>query len=158
MEQKKFAVGVRIEHRQRDISLSQYGPAWERLPPSDYKLACHLPCGRSAFTFCVCPGGQVVAAASEQGGVVTNGMSPVSYTHLDVYKRQDQHYVDASRTGRRSLLRVEEEAMEEARPYCASMPGPAAPSMPARGLDDLMKNLDAPFSEALLALSLIHIL
>ncbi len=75
MEQKKFAVGVRIEHRQRDISLSQYGPAWERLPPSDYKLACHLPCGRSAFTFCVCPGGQVVAAASEQGGVVTNGMS-----------------------------------------------------------------------------------
>ncbi len=75
MEQKKFAIGVRIEHRQRDISLQQYGPAWERLPPSDYKLACHLPSGRSAFTFCVCPGGQVVAAASEQGGVVTNGMS-----------------------------------------------------------------------------------
>lgn len=75
MEKKKFAVGVRIEHRQRDISLSQYGPAWEKLPPSDYKLACHLPDGRSAFTFCVCPGGQVVAAASEQGGVVTNGMS-----------------------------------------------------------------------------------
>ena len=75
MEQKKFAIGVRIEHRQRDISLRQYGPAWERLPPSDYKLACHLPNGRSAFTFCVCPGGQVVAAASERGGVVTNGMS-----------------------------------------------------------------------------------
>ena len=75
MEKKKFAVGVRVEHRQRDISLSQYGPAWEKLPPSDYKLACHLPDGRSAFTFCVCPGGQVVAAASEQGGVVTNGMS-----------------------------------------------------------------------------------
>lgn len=75
MEKKKFAVGVRIEHRQRDISLSQYGPAWEKLPPSDYKLACHLPDGRSAFTFCVCPGGQVVAAASEGGGVVTNGMS-----------------------------------------------------------------------------------
>ena len=75
MEKKKFAVGVRVEHRQRDISLSQYGPAWEKLSPSDYKLACHLPDGRSAFTFCVCPGGQVVAAASEQGGVVTNGMS-----------------------------------------------------------------------------------
>ena len=75
MEQKKFAVGLRIEHRQRDISLRQYGPAWEKLPPSDYKLACHLPNGRSAFTFCVCPGGQVVAAASQQGGVVTNGMS-----------------------------------------------------------------------------------
>lgn len=75
MEKKKFAIGVRIEHRQREISLSQYGPAWEKLPPSDYKLACHLPDGRSAFTFCVCPGGQVVAAASERGGVVTNGMS-----------------------------------------------------------------------------------
>lgn len=75
MEKKKFAVGVRVEHRQQEISLSQYGPAWEKLPPSDYKLACHLPSGRSAFTFCVCPGGQVVAAASEAGGVVTNGMS-----------------------------------------------------------------------------------
>ncbi|MCI8303765.1 MAG: FAD-binding protein [Lawsonibacter sp.] len=75
MEQKKFAVGVRIEHRQQDISFRQYGGAWEKLPPSDYKLACHLPSGRSAFTFCVCPGGQVVAAASEQGGLVTNGMS-----------------------------------------------------------------------------------
>ena len=75
MEKKAFAVGMRIEHRQRDVSLSQYGPAWEKLPPSDYKLACHLPEGRSAFTFCVCPGGQVVAAASQAGGVVTNGMS-----------------------------------------------------------------------------------
>ena len=44
-------------------------------PPADYKLACHLPTGRSAFTFCVCPGGEVVAAASAQGQVVTNGMS-----------------------------------------------------------------------------------
>jgi len=75
MEKKNFAVGVRIEHDQKQVSRHQYGPAFEELPPSDYKLACHLPNGRSAFTFCVCPGGQVVAAASEQGGVVTNGMS-----------------------------------------------------------------------------------
>lgn len=75
MEQKPFAVGVRIEHLQREISARQYGPAWEQLPPSDYKLACHLPTGRSAFTFCVCPGGEVVAAASARGQVVTNGMS-----------------------------------------------------------------------------------
>ena len=59
MEQKAFAVGVRIEHRQAAISQVQYGPAWERLPAADYKLSCHLPNGRSAFTFCVCPGGQV---------------------------------------------------------------------------------------------------
>ena len=75
MERKPFAIGVRIEHRQKDISFRQYGSAWEKLPPADYKLACHLPNGRSAFTFCVCPGGQVVAAASRTGGVVTNGMS-----------------------------------------------------------------------------------
>ena len=75
MEQKPFAIGVRIEHPQRAISLAQFGPAWERLPAADYKLACHLPNGRSAFTFCVCPGGQVVAAASEEGRLVTNGMS-----------------------------------------------------------------------------------
>jgi len=75
MERKSFAVGVRIEHLQKAVSSRQYGAVWEKLPPSDYKLACHLPNGRSAFTFCVCPGGQVVAAASEEGGVVTNGMS-----------------------------------------------------------------------------------
>ena len=75
MEQKKFAIGLRIEHDQKAVNLQQYGSVWNRLPPSDYKLACHLPNGRSAFTFCVCPGGQVVAAASQEGGVVTNGMS-----------------------------------------------------------------------------------
>ena len=75
MEKKNFAIGVRIEHDQKAVSSRQYGPMWDKLPPSDYKLACHLPTGRSVFTFCVCPGGQVVAAASEQGALVTNGMS-----------------------------------------------------------------------------------
>lgn len=75
MEAKPFAIGCRIEHRQALISEAQYGAAWTKLPPASYKLACHLPNGRSAFTFCVCPGGQVVAAASDYGQVVTNGMS-----------------------------------------------------------------------------------
>ncbi|MCI8870252.1 MAG: hypothetical protein HFF39_06910 [Lawsonibacter sp.] len=75
MEPKPFAAGVRIEHLQAEISRRQYGPAWDKLPPSDYKLACHLPGGRSVFTFCVCPGGQVVAAASGPEQTVTNGMS-----------------------------------------------------------------------------------
>lgn len=75
MERKSFAIGVRIEHSQEAISRAQFGAFWDKLPPADYKLACHLPSGRSAFTFCVCPGGQVVAAASEYGQVVTNGMS-----------------------------------------------------------------------------------
>ena len=75
MERKNFAIGVRIEHSQEKISRAQFGDSWDRLPAADYKLACHLPGGRSAFTFCVCPGGQVVAATSDYGQVVTNGMS-----------------------------------------------------------------------------------
>jgi hypothetical protein len=75
MERKSFAIGVRIEHSQEKISRAQFGDSWDRLPAADYKLACHLPTGRSAFTFCVCPGGQVVAAASTPGELVTNGMS-----------------------------------------------------------------------------------
>lgn len=75
MERKNFAIGVRIEHSQEKVSRAQFGESWDKLPAADYKLACHLPSGRSAFTFCVCPGGQVVAAASDYGQVVTNGMS-----------------------------------------------------------------------------------
>ena len=77
MEQKPFAVGVRIEHRQADMDAAQYRKfaGHPCLPAAGYKLSCHPENGRSAFSFCVCPGGQVVAAASEQGRVVTNGMS-----------------------------------------------------------------------------------
>ncbi len=77
MEPKPFAVGVRIEHAQRDIDAAQYGAAAgdPALPPSSYKLAYHTAAGRGVFSFCVCPGGQVVAAASEPGRAVTNGMS-----------------------------------------------------------------------------------
>ena len=75
MEQKPFSMGVRIEHLQRDIDLAQYGRPRGKLPPASYKLSVHLPDGSSAYTFCMCPGGKVFAAASEEGGVVTNGMS-----------------------------------------------------------------------------------
>ncbi len=75
MEQKAFSMGVRIEHLQTDIDLAQYGRERAQLPPADYALNVHLPDGNSAYTFCMCPGGQVFAAASEEGGVVTNGMS-----------------------------------------------------------------------------------
>ena len=77
MEAKAFAVGVRIEHRQADCDAAQYKryAGHPGLPASTYKLSCHLPNGRSAFSFCVCPGGEVVAAASEKNRVVTNGMS-----------------------------------------------------------------------------------
>ncbi len=77
LERKTFAMGVRIEHLQKDVDRALYGRAagHPALGAAPYKLAEHLPGGRSAFSFCMCPGGYVVAAASEQGGVVTNGMS-----------------------------------------------------------------------------------
>ena len=77
MSRKPFSIGARIEHSQKMINRSQYGQAAEHpaLGAADYKLSVHLPNGRSAYTFCMCPGGQVVAAASEEGGVVVNGMS-----------------------------------------------------------------------------------
>ena len=77
MIQKPFAVGVRAEHPQELINISQYGENYDKdsLPPADYKLSTHLSNGRGVYTFCMCPGGQVVAAASEQGSVCTNGMS-----------------------------------------------------------------------------------
>ena len=77
MEQKPFAAGVRIEHLQENISRAQYGDIYKHpaLGAADYKLAVHLPSGRGVYTFCMCPGGTVVAAASENGRLVTNGMS-----------------------------------------------------------------------------------
>ena len=74
--QKPFAMGVRIEQKQKDINLSQYGAEHiDGLPNADYKLVAHLPNNRSVFTFCMCPGGEVVASSSNDGEIVTNGMS-----------------------------------------------------------------------------------
>ena len=74
MEPKPFSMGVRIEHAQSLIDLAQYGKNDPALPPADYKLVKHLD-EETVYTFCMCPGGYVVAAASEEGRVVTNGMS-----------------------------------------------------------------------------------
>lgn len=74
---KAFSLGVRVEHPQRLIDLAQYkhSAGHEKLGPADYKLVYHDSGGRSCYTFCMCPGGVVVAATSEAGCVVTNGMS-----------------------------------------------------------------------------------
>ncbi|OIJ18780.1 hypothetical protein BKP45_15530 [Anaerobacillus alkalidiazotrophicus] len=74
---KPFAVGVRIEHHQKDIDQQQFGcfASSPLLGASEYKLNAHLPTGRGVFTFCMCPGGHVVASSSEENSVVTNGMS-----------------------------------------------------------------------------------
>ncbi|MGE5362127.1 MAG: NAD(P)/FAD-dependent oxidoreductase [Bacteroidales bacterium] len=74
---KPFSIGVRVEHPQRLIDDAQYGVEAEhpRLGAADYKVAYHAPGGRSAYSFCMCPGGLVVASATEANGVCTNGMS-----------------------------------------------------------------------------------
>ncbi|MFQ9892158.1 MAG: NAD(P)/FAD-dependent oxidoreductase [Emergencia sp.] len=74
MSQKPFSIGVRIEHPQSLIDRAQYGDA-KGLPPADYKLSHRCENGRGVYTFCMCPGGEVVVASSQTGGVVTNGMS-----------------------------------------------------------------------------------
>lgn len=74
MEPKPFSMGVRIEHKQEAVNRAQYGGNNPALPPADYKLVAHLK-DNTVYTFCMCPGGFVVAAASEEGKVVTNGMS-----------------------------------------------------------------------------------
>ncbi|MBQ8383059.1 MAG: hypothetical protein IJX47_07650 [Clostridia bacterium] len=74
VEAKPFSVGVRIEHLQEDINYAMYGKAAEILPPAEYNLS-YREGERGVYSFCMCPGGTVMAAASEEGGVVTNGMS-----------------------------------------------------------------------------------
>ena len=75
--QKPFAIGARIEHPQQMINKSQYGEYFNhpRLGAADYRLIEHTSNGRTAYTFCMCPGGSVIASASEENEVVTNGMS-----------------------------------------------------------------------------------
>jgi hypothetical protein len=78
--QKPFSVGARIEHPQSLINKAQYGKFanHSKLGAADYKLSCHGLHERGAYTFCMCPGGTVVAAASEKEGVIVNGMSSLA--------------------------------------------------------------------------------
>ncbi len=80
VEAKPFSIGVRIEHPQSIIDLARFGPSAgnEILGAADYKLVHHAKNGRDVYSFCMCPGGTVVAATSEEGRVVTNGMSQYS--------------------------------------------------------------------------------
>lgn len=88
MTPKAFAIGVRIEHPQAMINEAQYGTAHDDiLPAADYKLTYQTEKGRSVYTFCMCPGGYVVNASSEEGGTVVNGMS---------YKKRDSENANSA--------------------------------------------------------------
>lgn len=75
MQQKAFSIGARIEHLREEIDECQYSKARHLLGAADYKLSTHLKDGRGVYTFCMCPGGFVVNASSEEGHLCTNGMS-----------------------------------------------------------------------------------
>lgn len=77
LSQKAFAMGVRVQHRQEDIDRAQYGLVDSGLPASPYKLVGKTTDERGVYSFCMCPGGYVVNASSETGGLVVNGMSDV---------------------------------------------------------------------------------
>lgn len=75
MESKTYSMGVRIEHLQQDINNAQHGKFAKILPAADYKMASHFNDSKSLYTFCMCPGGYVVNASSEENGITVNGMS-----------------------------------------------------------------------------------
>ena len=124
MEPKAFAMGVRIEHKQTTIDEAQYGMVSPVLPPADYKLVQHLDDG-SVYTFCMCPGGYVVAAASEEGRAVTNGMSYAdrdgenANAALLVTVNPEEFPIDGTLGGMHWQRQIEEAAFNASGSYCA---------------------------------------
>lgn len=86
---KAFAVGYRVAHPQHIINLDRYGEGYEKknLAPSDYKLTYQAPSGRGVYSFCMCPGGYIVNASSDNGALAVNGMS---------YSRRDGAYANSA--------------------------------------------------------------
>lgn len=120
LQRKPFAMGLRVEHPQELINAIQYGSRKQpNLPAADYALAWNsISGGRSAYSFCMCPGGVVVGGASEAGGVVTNGMSgqmrnsPYANSALVVNVREDDFDGSGPLAGVRLQQRWEQRAFE----------------------------------------------
>ena len=138
MSAKAFSVGARIEHLQSAVNATQYGESAKYLDAADYKLSIHLDSGRGVYTFCMCPGGVVVGAASEEGGVVTNGMSYHSRdgknanSALLVGVNPDDFASDHPLAGLDFQERIEKKAFEV---------GGCDYSAPAQTVGDFLKNI-----------------
>ena len=121
MEKKAFAMGVRIQHPQELIGRAQYGEAYKKLPAADYKLTYQASNGRGVYSFCMCPGGFVVNASSEEGRLAVNGMSnsdrsePTANSALVVNVREDDFEGDSPLAGMELQRRLEEAAYKEGR-------------------------------------------
>ena len=136
MEPKAFAMGARIEHKQSMVNEAQYGENNPVLPPADYKLVQHLD-DKSVYTFCMCPGGYVVAAASEEGRVVTNGMSYAdregenANAALLVTVNPEEFPIEGVLGGMYWQRQIEEKAYQVSGSYCA----------PAQKVGDFLKGV-----------------
>lgn len=138
MEAKPFSVGVRIEHLQENINRSQYGRFWNdpHLGAADYKLNVHLGSGRGVYTFCMCPGGYVVASASEENTVVTNGMSEFARDGINANSALLVGVSPEDYGGESPLAGVEfQRAIERA----AFLAGGSDYKAPAQRVEDLLK-------------------
>lgn len=124
MEAKPFSMGVRIEHLQKNISEAQYGKYANNLPPAPYKLACHLK-ERSVYSFCMCPGGYVVASANKNDTIVTNGMSysdragTNANSALLVEIKPEDYYVNSPLDGFKFQEKFEKKAFSMSNDYRA---------------------------------------
>ena len=139
IEAKPFSIGFRIEHPQSLINTARYGPYAQHpvLGAADYKLVHHASNGRSVYSFCMCPGGTVVAATSETGRVVTNGMSQYSRNERNanagivVGISPEQDYPDGPLAGMELQRQLESKAFElGGQDYCA----------PAQLIGDFLRN------------------
>ncbi len=141
LERKAFAMGVRVQHPQEMIGRSQYGDAYKDLPAADYKLTYQTSNGRGVYSFCMCPGGFVVNASSEEGMLAVNGMSnsdrseATANSALVVTVREDDFDGDSPLAGMELQRRLESAAYKEGRglipaQYYADFKGNRASRLP----------------------------
>ena len=147
IQPKNFAVGARIEHLQKNINLAQYGenPQLADLPVADYKLVYHAKNGRTCYTFCMCPGGQVMASNSEEDSIVTNGMSNFARNGKNansailVYVMVSDYYKNSPLDGMYFQEKLEKKAFEL---------GGKNYNAPAQKIEDFLNNKEtAEFGE-----------
>ena len=127
MNPKAFSIGVRIEHLQEDLDKCQYGKEYQnpKLPRSDYKQVVHLSNGRAVYSFCMCPGGEVVGTPTTEETIVTNGMSYYSRNMTNcnaallVNVTVDDYYINSPLDGMYLQETLEREAYNKDFPYRA---------------------------------------
>lgn len=127
MKPKPFAIGVRIEHLQEDLDKCQYGKEYQnpKLPRSDYKQVVHLSNNRTVYTFCMCPGGEVVGTPTQKETIVTNGMSYYKRDLVNcnaallVNVRTEDYYINSPLDGMYFQEIIERSSFNPKEPYKA---------------------------------------